>query len=423
MTRSYALVDCNNFYVSCERLFRPELKRRPVVILSNNDGCVVSRSQEAKKLNIPMATPLFKVEQLLKRHRVEIFSSNYTLYADISSRVMQTLETFSPQVEIYSIDEAFLDLTGFITAEARYDYGQKIRQTVQRHVGIPVCVGIAPTKTLAKLANYGAKTYPATHGVVDLSQPERRDRLLKITPVSEIWGVGKRTLLRLQHMGIYTAWDLSALSIKTARRQFSVVMERTIRELRGEACIDIDAQPAPQQQVICSRSFGEKISAYAPLRETVCEFAARAAEKLRHNRQLARMITVSVRTSAYSAEEPCYANSASGSLPSYSNDSRQIIARATSLLQNVWKDGYRYAKAGVMLSDLSADNPFQPDLFDDPSCRARNTALMKAMDQINHGGSGSIWLGGQRPQRDWFMNRAHLSPAYTTCWEQLPIVS
>ena len=380
---SYALVDCNNFYVSCERLFCPQLKQRPVVILSNNDGCVVSRSQEAKALGIPMATPLFKVQQLLKHHQVHVFSSNYTLYADISSRVMQTLETFSPHVEIYSIDEAFLDLTGVVPAQQRRQYGETIRHTVNRHVGIPVCVGIAPTKTLAKLANYAAKRYPATRGVVDLHDEQRRDRLLQITPAAEIWGIGRRTALRLQQMGIHTAWQLTQLPLKTARKQFSVVLERLIRELQGDPCMDVAHQPAPQQQVICSRSFGEKILEFSPLRETVCEFAARAAEKLRRNGQVARMITVSIRTSSYHVGEPCYANSASSALEDYSNDSRHIVAKATCLLKHLWKPGYRYAKAGVMLADLCLEHQLQPGLFDDIPQQQRSKALMAAIDQIN----------------------------------------
>ncbi|EAT16333.1 translesion error-prone DNA polymerase V subunit UmuC [Desulfuromonas acetoxidans] len=419
---SYALVDCNNFYVSCERLFCPQLKRRPVVILSNNDGCVVSRSQEAKALKIPMATPLFKVHSLLKRHQVAIFSSNYTLYADISSRVMQTLELFSPEVEEYSIDEAFLNLTGLVKSEDRLDYGQKIRQTVHQHVGIPVCVGLAPTKTLAKLANYAAKNYPATNGVVDLHSPQRRQRLLHLTPVGEIWGIGRRTALRLQQMGIHTGWQLTQMPLKQARHRFSIVMERLIRELHGENCLEVDHQPAPQQQVICSRSFGEKIVSFDELRETVCEFSARAAEKLRHNQQAARLINVSIRTSAYCAAEPCYANSASGMLQQHTSDSRQIVAKATQLLEGLWKEGYRYAKAGVMLSDLCLENNIQPGLFDDVNQKNKSKALMQAMDHINEQ-CGSIWLGGQRPQRDWFMNQNYLSPAYTTRWDCLPVVS
>ncbi len=419
---SYALVDCNNFYVSCERLFCPHLKQRPVVILSNNDGCVVSRSQEAKALGIPMATPLFKVAPLLKRHRVAVFSSNYTLYADISSRVMQTLESFSPQVEVYSIDEAFLNLAGLVKNENRLNYGQKIRQTVHHDVGVSVCVGLAPTKTLAKLANYAAKTYPATNGVVDLHCPQRRQRLLQITPVAEIWGVGRRTVVRLHQMGIHTAWQLTQMPLKQARRRFSVVMERLIRELHGESCLDVDHQPAPQQQVICSRSFGEKITDFDALRETVCEFSARAAEKLRRNQQMTRLINVSIRTSAYCASEPCYANSASSVLQQHCSDSRQIVARATQLLEGLWKEGYRYAKAGVMLGDLCLEKNVQPGLFDDLAEQHKSKALMEAMDHINKQ-CGSIWLGGQRPQRDWFMNQAYLSPAYTTRWDCLPVVS
>lgn len=422
MNPIYALVDCNNFYVSCERLFKPQLKNRPVIILSNNDGCVVSRSQEAKDLGVTMAAPLFKVRNLVERHQIEVFSSNYALYADISARVMYTLEELAPEMEIYSIDEAFLNLPGFSCNDERLQHGQLIRNTVYQHVGVPVCVGIAPTKTLAKLANYGAKRYPATGGVVDLIDNQRQKKLLQITPVSEIWGVGRRSTAKLQDMGITTALDLSQMSLQTARRRFSIVLERTIRELNGEPCIELDNQPAAKQQILCSRSFGQKITDFEQLRETVCEFAARAAEKLRHGQQMAQVVNVSVRTSPFDAREPCYANSATARLPSYSNDSLEIISHATRLLKSIWKDGYRYAKAGVMLGDLCLEDRLQPSLFDDPQQRAQSRQLMEAIDSINHSGRGKIWLGGQRPQQDWFMNRAHLSPAYTTRWDSLPDV-
>ncbi|MCD6527483.1 MAG: translesion error-prone DNA polymerase V subunit UmuC [Desulfuromonas sp.] len=418
----YALVDCNNFYVSCERLFKPQLKKRPVIVLSNNDGCVVSRSQEAKALGVSMAAPLFKVRDLVERHQIEVFSSNYALYADISARVMHTLEELSPEMEIYSIDEAFLNLAGFNSKDGLHQHGQHICHTLYQHVGVPVCVGIAPTKTLAKLANYGAKHYPATGGVVDLMDQRRQKKLLHITPVGEIWGVGRRSTLQLQNMGINTALQLVQMPLQTARRRFSIVMERTIRELNGEPCIELDNQPAAKQQILCSRSFGQKITDYDQLRETVCEFAARAAEKLRQGQQMTQMVNVSIRTSPFDAHEPCYANSATAKLSTYSNDSREIVALATQLLKSIWKEDYRYAKAGVMLGDLCLEDRLQPGLFDDPQQRAHSRQLMQAIDQINHSGRGKVWLGGQRPQQDWFMNRAHLSPAYTTRWEDLPQV-
>ena len=419
MNRTFALVDCNNFYASCERLFRPELKNVPVVVLSNNDGCIVARSQEVKDLGLKMATPLFKVMDLIKQHQVQVFSSNYTLYGDISSRVMQTLEAFSPNLEVYSIDEAFLDLSGFNNLE---EYAQKIRSTVYQHVGIPVCVGIAPTKTLSKLANYAAKKFKATGGVVNLSNPDRQKKLLAITPASEVWGVGRKHTEYLQKIGITTALGLAQIDTRLIRRHFSVVMERTVRELNGEACIELDDSPDPKQQIMCSRSFGEKITDYSTLRETLCEFAARAAEKLRGEGQLASMVNVFIRTSPFVKTDPNYSNSATGKLIHPSSDTRDILSLTVKLFDSIWKDGYRYAKAGVMLGDFCSPDTVQYDLFNPKADEPNRAKLMQAVDTINHNGLGQIWFGGQRPKKDWFMKQAHLSPAYTTRWDALPKV-
>ena len=418
----YALVDCNNFFTSCERLFQPHLNNQPVVVLSNNDGCVVARSKESKALGIPMAEPLFKVRPLLEKHNIHVFSSNYTLYADISSRVMRTLEELCPVVEIYSIDEAFLNLAGMEKGSPLAKIGQTIRNTVFKHVGMPVCVGIAPTKTLAKLANHGAKSYPATNGVVDLMDKARQQRLLNITDVSEIWGVGKRTAEKLHNQGITTALQLANRDPQQMQRRYSVLLNRTIRELNGEPCITLDDSPPSRQQLICSRSFGEKIEDYDSLRETVCEFAARASEKLRNGHQVARHIQVFIRTSPFDPRDICYSNSASGVLPIASHDTRDILHMATKLFDQIWQSGYRYAKAGVMLGDLSPANNRQPGLFDAEHSSPHSKELMQAMDRINHSGRGHVWLGSQRPDKDWFMTRSHLSPAYTTRWDCLPLV-
>jgi len=418
----YALVDCNNFYASCERLFQPHLKKQPVVVLSNNDGCVVARSKESKALGVPMAVPLFKVRPLLEKHNVHVFSSNYTLYADISSRVMRTLEELCAVVEIYSIDEAFLNLAGMDNTSTLVDLGQTIRHTVYQHVGVPVCVGIAPTKTLAKLANHGAKTYPATNGVVDLMERERQQRLLNITDVGEIWGVGRRTAEKLRNQGITTALQLSQRNPQQMQRRYSVLLNRIIRELNGEPCITLDDSPPSRQQLICSRSFGEKIEDYDSLRETVCEFTARASEKLRNGRQLARLVQVFIRTSPFDPRDICYSNSASGILPIASHDTRDILHMATKLFDQIWKSGYRYAKAGVMLGDLCDAGNHQAGLFDANHSSPHSEELMQAMDRINHSGRGHVWLGSQRPDKDWFMTRSHLSPAYTTRWDSLPLI-
>jgi DNA polymerase V len=419
MTGTFAIVDCNNFYASCERLFRPDLKNVPLVVLSNNDGCIVARSQEAKNLGIKMGTPLFKAKEVIEKHGIQVFSSNYTLYGDISSRVMYTLEQLSPHVEVYSIDEAFLDLSGMRSLN---DYGQKIRSCVLQHVGVPVCVGIAPTKTLAKLANYAAKKFKATQGVVDLREHHRQKRLMEITPVSEVWGVGRKLTESLQRRGIETVWQLAQVDTHQVRRLYSVVLERTVCELNGESCLDLEETPSAKQQIVCSRSFGEKLTQYEDLREAVCEFAARATEKLRGEDRLALMVNVFIRTSPFDKTGPNYDNVATGRLSQPSSDTRKIVDMVIRLFDMVWKEGYRYAKAGVMLGDFCSPDNVQPNLFDNQEDNQENEKLMQVIDTINHSGQGKVWFGGQRKKKDWFMRQANVSPAYTTRWDSIPVV-
>ena len=418
----FALVDCNNFYASCEKLFRPDLKDTPVVVLSNNDGCVVARSREAKLLGIKMGVPVFQIKAEMQRHGILAFSSNYALYADLSSRVMRTLEEMAPRVEVYSIDEAFLDLTGIESAISLVEFGQQVRERIGHWIGITVCVGIAPTKTLAKLANHAAKKYPATQGVVDLTNPDRQRRLLALVPVDDVWGVGKRLSKRLNALGITTALDLANASPRAIRDQFSVVLERTVRELNGESCIELEEIPPTKKQIVCSRSFGVKVTQFELLREAVCEYASRATEKLRKEQQQAKVLTVFIRTSPFKDNEPQYSNSASGELLIPSCDTRDFIELANHLLKRIWKDGFRYAKAGVMLSDFYDPGMFQPGLFDDVSIRSNSQQLMSVLDTINQSGAGKVFFAGQGTKKDWSMKREHLSPAYTTRWDQLPRV-
>ncbi len=418
----FALVDCNNFYASCEKLFRPDLKDTPVVVLSNNDGCVVARSREAKLLGIKMGVPVFQIKAEMQRHGILAFSSNYALYADLSSRVMRTLEEMAPRVEVYSIDEAFLDLTGIESAISLVEFGQQVRERIGHWIGITVCVGIAPTKTLAKLANHAAKKYPATQGVVDLTNPDRQRRLLALVPVDDVWGVGRRLSKRLNALGIATALDLANASPRAIRDQFSVVLERTIRELNGESCIELEEIPPTKKQIVCSRSFGAKVTHFELLREAVCEYATRATEKLRKEQQQAKVLTVFIRTSPFKDNEPQYSNSASGELLIPSCDTRDFIELANHLLKRIWKDGFRYAKAGVMLSDFYDPGMFQPGLFDDVSTRSNSQQLMSVLDTINQSGAGKVFFAGQGTKKDWSMKREYLSPAYTTRWDQLPRV-
>lgn len=424
MTPVFALVDCNNFYASCEKLFRPDLRHRPVVVLSNNDGCVVARSAEAKALGIGMGVPVFQIRDTIRRHGIVVFSSNYALYADMSSRVMRVLEDLAPAVEVYSIDESFLDLTGVASAMALSDFGVQVQKTVGDWTGLPVCVGMAPSKTLAKLANYGAKKYPATGGVVDLSDPRRQRRLLALAPVEEVWGVGRRLTKRLHRLGMTTALDLARANPAVIRRHFSVVLERTVRELNGESCQALEAVPPTKQQILCSRSFGERVLTHEVMRQAISGYTVRAGEKLRQEKQAASVLTVFIRTSPFNRNEPQYANSATTTLPFPTDDTRLLLRAAQGLLKRLWRDGYRYSKGGVCLSGFHSPGVRQPGLFDTQKERPGSARLMATLDRINrrspHGAAGQVWFAGEGVKgQAWSMQRQHLSPAYTTRWEEL----
>ncbi len=418
----FALVDCNNFYASCEKLFRPDLRHTPVVVLSNNDGCVVARSKEAKALGIRMGVPTHTIEEYIRQHGIQVFSSNYALYGDISNRVMQTLETLAPAVEVYSIDEAFLDLTGVANAMTLTHFGQQVRTTVQQHTGITVCIGIAPTKTLAKLANHAAKQYPATHGVVDLTNPIRQKKLLSLIAVNDVWGVGRKLSERLHALGIHTALQLSEQNPKDIRRTFSVVLERTVRELNGESCLTLDDITPTKQQILCSRSFGQRVTNDTDMQQAISSYVARAAEKLRQEQQQCQLISLYIRTGLFNTHEPRYSNSASLRLDYPTDDTRILLQASTRLLQGIWKDGYRYAKAGITLSDFYDRGVQQPDLFAEDRSNPNSTQLMQLVDRINHNQKGRVFFASQGTGKAWAMNRNHLSPSYTTNWKQLPVV-
>ncbi|CAK6493887.1 Protein UmuC [Pantoea sp. Nvir] len=418
----YALVDVNSFYASCETVFRPDLQGVPVVVLSNNDGCVIARSAEAKALGISMGAPFFKLKEALRQHRVQVFSSNYALYADMSLRVMTTLEEMAPAVEMYSIDEAFLDLSGVSFCQPLEAFGRAVQARVKRELHLQVGVGIAPTKTLAKLANYAAKKYRATQGVVDLSLAERQRKLMALVPVEEVWGVGARIGKKLQQMGIENALQLADSSTWVIRKHFNVVLERTVRELRGEACLDLEEMVPTKQQIVCSRSFGTRLTEYGDVRQAVCQYAERAAEKLRQENQYCRQIAVFLKTSPHAENEAYYGNQAMGQLLTPSNDTRDIVRIATEALDRIWLDGYRYMKAGVMLGDFFSQGVAQLQLFDAYGPRANSEALMRVIDRINQAGRGTLWFAGQGIEKSWAMKREMLSPAYTTRFSDLPIV-
>ena len=419
-----ALVDCNNFYVSCERVFRPDLIGKPVMVLSNNDGCVVARSKEVKELGIKMGVPVFQVQQLINKHQIKLFSSNYTLYADMSARVMSTLESFAPRMEVYSIDEAFLDLTGVYFKDS-VDYGQRIRKKVVKHTGIPVCVGMGPTKTLAKLANFAAKKWSKTNGVVDLSDLKRREKLMRIVPVGEVWGIGSRTNAKLQKLGIETVWDLASQSPIRIQKAFNVVVARTVMELNGTSCLAIEDISPDKQQIVCSRSFSRRLTEEAELSEALSEFCSRAAEKLRHQKSVAGCVTVFIRTSPFNEQEPQHQRSASIKLSTVTQDTRTIITAANRILSEIYKKGYSYQKCGVQLSYIQAKTSAgQLELFafDNDELPAENSVLMATMDNINKRFPKKISIAATGFDKSWQPKAERISQRYTTDWKELVLV-
>lgn len=418
-----ALVDCNNFYISCERVFNPKLEGKPVVVLSNNDGCAVARSAEAKALGIKMAEPWFKLEKLAKRHGIIAFSSNYALYGDMSARVMSVLSTFSPKQEIYSIDECFLDLEGFVPQSLEH-YGQTIRQTVKQYVGIPVCVGIAQTKTLAKLANHCAKKgYAGSNGVCDFGRfaENERTELFARIPVGDVWGVGKRIAEKLEGFGLNTVEKLRCANPERIRQRFSVVLERTVRELNGLPCIELDEVAAPRQQIMVSRSFGTPVMNLAELTESVAYFTTRAAEKLRLDGSVTSSLCVHILTNPFNETEPQYQSSKVVPLMRPTDDTTKLVNAAIKGLNEIYRADYRYKKSGVLLMALQPKESIQPTLFDDPVEQFRSDNLMRVMDSINQKmGQGTLTIAASGISQQWAMRRENKSPNYTTEWVELP---
>ncbi|EBL7947851.1 translesion error-prone DNA polymerase V subunit UmuC [Salmonella enterica] len=419
----YALADVNSFYASCEKVFRPDLRNKPVVVLSNNDGCVIARSPEAKRLGIKMGVPWFQLKMTQFPEPVITFSSNYELYASMSNRVMSHLEELAPRVEQYSIDEMFLDMSGIDSCIDFEDFGRQLREHVRNGTGLTIGVGMGPTKTLAKSAQWASKEWPQFGGVLALTtgNPRRTEKLLSLQPVEEIWGVGGRISRKLSTMGITTALQLARANPAFIRKNFNVVLERTVRELNGVSCISLEEAPSPKQQIICSRSFGERVTTYEALRQAICQHAERAAEKLRGERQFCRHIAVFVKTSPFAVNEAYYGNVASEKLLLPTRDTRDIISAAVKALDSIWLDGHRYAKAGVMLNDFTPSGVSQLNLFDEDQPRAQSDELMKVLDRINHSGKGKIWFAGRGIAPEWQMKRDMLSPAYTTRWSDIPV--
>lgn len=410
-----ALIDCNAFYCSCERLFRPDLEGRPVVVLSNNDGCVISRSREAKRLGVAMGAPYFQIREQLNSLGVAVFSSNYALYDDLSSRVMRVLADCLPVVEQYSIDEAWGELDG-LHGEL-HSWGQQVRGRVLRDTGIPVGVGIGPTKTLAKLANWAAKRWGATGGVVDLQDPARQERLLRIAKVGDVWGIGRQLDLRLQALGIFTAWDLSRTCPQMLRRQFSVALERTVRELNGEACLAMGEEPQPKQTIVSSRMFGRPQSQLEPISEALASHLSRAAEKLRAQGSLCSALLIGLGISQASARPAQTA--LLRSLPCPSDDTRELLAVAIEGLHRLYHRGTAYSKCSVQLVDLRPRKESTADLFN-PRPQERSQQLMQVLDTINgQQGRDTLRLGRIPEKPTWSMRRDMLSPRYSCHWQEL----
>lgn len=414
----FALADANNFYASCETVFRPDLNGKPLVVVSNNDGCVIARSAESKRLGIKMGDPLFKNARFFRENGVIVFSSNYALYGDMSQRMMSILGDMAPGQEIYSIDESFLDASGIASYMPLEQFGHQMRDRVKRETGLTIGVGFGPTKTLAKLANHSAKKWTKTGGVVDLSSPVRQRKLMALVDISEVWGVGGRIRKRLEQMGIKTVLDLANCNTNMIRKNFNVVLERTVRELNGESCIALEDMPPAKQQIVCSKSFGQRVTDLEDMQHAVVMYATRAAEKLREQGSKCCHISVFVATGRY-GNEPQYANTASLTCEYPTSDTRDIVAFAMRGLEGIWRDGYRYAKAGIMLGDFYQTGIAQLDMFSEHQPRANADALMTALDQINRSGLGKVWFAGQGTHNPWQMKREMLSPRYTTCLAEL----
>lgn len=416
----FGLIDCNSFYASCERVFRPDLAKVPIVVLSNNDGCVIARSYDAKPF-VKMGEPYFQIKHKLKQHGIVPFSSNYALYGDMSERVMTLIESLVPAVEVYSIDEAFADLTGIDELDV---LGRQIRSQVLRCTGIPVGVGIARTKTLAKLANHTAKRLQAqTGGVVNICDPVKRDWVLRNTDVAEVWGVGRRMKMHLGAMGIRSAMDLAKADPWTLRKNFSVVIEKTARELAGTPCLELDDPDPPKQEICCSRMFGKRLKELPPIKEAVATYMMRASEKLRAQGSLCKKIRVSIRTGFFNPEEAKYANGVVVDLPYPTDDVRLLIRAAVDALHHVYRAGFNYSKAEVMLLNLCQPGEYTEDLFAE-SQPGSATKLMGVLDEINQRwGRGTLRSASVPSNPDWGMRREMMSQSYTTRLDQLWRVS
>ncbi|MFA7347043.1 MAG: Y-family DNA polymerase [Desulfurivibrionaceae bacterium] len=420
MPALFALIDCNNFYVSCERVFSPELEGKPVVVLSNNDGCIIARSNEAKALGIKMGEPYFKCKPLIERYRVRVFSSNYALYGDMSQRVMNVLDRLEPNVEIYSIDESFIQLP-LASQETLSITGENIRNTIRRHTGVPVSVGFGPTKTLAKIANRIAKKNPEHGGVFTILPDSDIEGVLKNIEVGDVWGIGGRSTQKLAGQGIHTAYDLSRASETWVRKHLSITGVRTMHELQGTPCFPLEETPPPKQSIACSRSFGTPVSELKEMHEAAVSYISRAAEKLREQQLKAGSLTLYLTTSQFRTDQPQYANSRTMTLPCPTADTAELIAQAVRCLKELFRPGYAYQKVGVVLTDLIPEHIHQGNLF--ITARRNRDSLLQALDRVNQRwGKDTLQYASAGLTKPWHHKQSMKSPSYTTNWRELPIV-
>jgi DNA polymerase V len=417
--KSIAIIDVNNFYVSCERVFNPKLENKPVVVLSNNDGCAISRSNEAKALGIKMGTPWFKLKEFAKQENVTALSSNYTLYLDMSHRVMTLLSKFSPDQEIYSVDESFLDLTTFKSKDL-IKYGQQIKTKIKQWTGLPVSIGIGSTKTLSKLANHIAKKNPSFKGVCNLNvmDTDTLDTWMSHIKVSEVWGVGRSLAPKLNQLGIISVLDLKLADPDYIRQQFSIVLEKTVRELNGVMCMELNDVEEPNKEIMVSRSFGRRVNNKQELIEAVTSYTSRAAERMRKQESVATSLYVYIRTSPHDDKKQ-YANGVNIPLFQPSDDSMVLTNAALLGLDYIYRDGYDYQKAGITLCHLTSKHKIQGNLFNNTISHSR----MKIMDTINQRWKGKLKLGSEGVTKEWEMKAQFKSRNYTTNWDQLIIAN
>jgi len=420
-----ALVDCNSFYVSCETIFKPHLKNKPVVVLSNNDGCVIARSSLAKKVGIKMGVPFFEVKKIVKQHNVKVFSSNYTLYANISSRVMGVLNNYCDELEVYSVDEAFLIFNKH-SERSFFERARQIKKTVKEWIGIPVSIGIAENKTLSKIANHLAKKDELGTQIVELLDRRQIEIALKVLEVGDIWGIGNRISKFLQSNSIQTAYDLYSSDPRWIRQHLGVVGERTYRELHGEMCFPIVESPEAKKQCRVSRSFESYVENFKELEQRVVSYATRASEKIRSDQLQAKKITVFIRSNKFNQKNQPYYGDKTYSFISPTNDLFEIVKMAVKALGYIYKSGIKYKKAGVLLSDLSSEGTYNRDLFFQRSEKdiLKKIKVNRVFDQLNSRyGSGTICIAKENYEKFYLTRRKNLSPAYTSSFYELPIVN